>query len=135
MSAELVALVLWATLTASLFLTGVSFLTRSWLMLWVAALFSLFFSLAAGLSIGPYVFLLTCLQLGGALARRWRLGVMGWALFLLSAVLVWVVIVPGQLQGPLWLPWVLAFPIVTILASLGLLVPRLTRLGMIFGSG
>ncbi len=122
MSVELVAFGLWAVGAISLLLSAMSLASPSWMMLWLAALLSLLFSLAAGFSIGGFVFLITCLQLGSAVALRWGVGGRGWALLLTAAVLVWTVVVPGQQLIQVWVPWVFSFPLVAAVASLCLVV-------------
>ena len=65
----LIATLLWGMLLASLVLTPIGIRRRSWKLLWLTAVLSLIFSIAAGFSIGPLAFLLTCLQLGGGPSR------------------------------------------------------------------
>ncbi|CCF85070.1 hypothetical protein [Nitrolancea hollandica] len=82
---ELIAALLWGFLIASLILTAIGLWRRSWKFLWLAAGLSLVFSIAAGFSIGPLTFLLTCLQLAAAIASRRESGTQGWVLLLLAA--------------------------------------------------
>ncbi len=114
---ELIAALLWGFLTASLILTAIGLWRRSWKFLWLAAGLSLVFSIAAGFSIGPLTFLLTCLQLAAAVASRRETGTRGWVLLLLAALLIWIVVVPVQIAGLQWLSWLLAFPVVVVIAA------------------
>lgn len=114
---ELVAVLLWGSLVGSLILTPIGIRKQSWKLLWLAAVLSLAFSIAAGFSIGPLIFLLTCLQLAAAVASRWEAGRREWVLLLLAALLIWIVVVPVQIAGLQWLPWLLAFPVVAVIAA------------------
>jgi hypothetical protein len=114
---ELIAVLLWGFLTASLILTVIGLRRRSWKLLWLAAGLSLVFSIAAGFSIGPLTFLLTCLQLAAVIASRRESGTKGWVLLLLAALLIWIVLVPVQIAGLQWLSWLLAFPVVVVIAA------------------
>ncbi len=114
---ELIAVLLWGFLIASLILTAIGLRRRSWKLLWLAAGLSLVFSIAAGFSIGPLTFLLTCFQLAAAVASRRETGTQGWLLLLLAALLIWIVVVPVRIAGLQWLSWLLAFPVVVIIAA------------------
>lgn len=114
---QLIAAFFWGILLVSLILTPVGIRQHSWKRLWLAALLSLMCSIVAGFSIGPLIFLLTCLQLGAAVACRWQAGAKGWIVLLLVALLIWVIIVPVQLAGLQWMPWLLAFPVVAVIAA------------------
>ncbi|MCC6943325.1 MAG: hypothetical protein IT335_02040 [Thermomicrobiales bacterium] len=95
---------------ASIALSAVALRADSWRMMWVAALLSLGFSILAGFSIGPYVFLLTVLQFALALAIQRATSTRGWLIALCAGLLVWLVIVPLQLMlDRVVLPWLLAF--------------------------
>ncbi len=96
---ELVAALLWGFLIVSLILTAIGLRRQSWKLLWLAAGLSLVFGIAAGFSIGPLTFLLTCLQLAAAVASRRETGTQGWVLLLLAALLIWIVLVPVQIAG------------------------------------
>lgn len=113
----LVATLLWGILITSLILTPIGIRQRSWKLLWLAAALSLVFSIAAGFSIGPLTFLLTCLQLATAVASRQEAGRRGWVLLLLAALLIWIIVVPVQIAGLPWLSWLLAFPVVAVIAA------------------
>lgn len=125
MSPDLVASGLSVLGAASLLLSGLALAARSWAMLWAAALFSLVLSLLTGFSIGGFIFLVTCLQLGGAVVLHSHMRGLGWAKVLLGAVALWgvVVIVPLFVNG-FGLPWLLSFPLVTVVVSLYLLLSR-----------
>ena len=112
----LIATLLWGMLLASLVLTSIGIRRRSWKLLWLAAVLSLIFSIAAGFSIGPLAFLLTCLQLGAAVASRREAAIQEWVLLLLIALIIWIIVVPLQITGLQWLPWLLAFPVVAVIA-------------------
>lgn len=114
---ELIATLLWGFLITSLILTPIGVRQQSWRLLWLAAVLSLVFSIATGFSIGPLTFLLTCLQLAAAVASRREAGTQGWVLLLLAALLIWIVVVPVQIAGLQWLPWLLAFPVVVVIAA------------------
>jgi hypothetical protein len=111
----LIATLLWGMLLASLVLTPIGIRRRSWKLLWLAAVLSLIFSIAAGFSIGPLAFLLTCLQLGAAVASRREAAIQEWVLLLLIALIIWIIVVPLQITG---LQWLLAFPVVAVIAMI-----------------
>lgn len=123
MDRDLTAAVLWATFIASLLLTPLALLRRSWPLMWAAAALSLAVSIITGFSIGPLIFLLTALQFAAAVALRWAVGPRGWAALLLLAGLVWAVAVPGQLTLGWPLPWVVAIFLVALAASAAILMP------------
>jgi hypothetical protein len=77
---------------ASLVFTLRGIASHSWLMMWLAAAASFVVSALASFSIGPFVFLLTCLQLGAALALRRGASSSAWLASLLGGMLVWVVV-------------------------------------------
>jgi hypothetical protein len=96
-----IAELLWSMLATALILTFVGFALRSWKVLWLAAVLSLLFTVAAALSIGPLTLLILGLQLASAVAYRWDAGVRGWLALLSSAGLIWLLSVPAQLAfGP-----------------------------------
>lgn len=122
---------LWSLLVLSVVLTPIGIGRRSWLMLLVAAWLSTGFSVAAGFSVGPLTFLLTCWQLGLALLLRWSQPVDGHPVVryvvvpVVAGTLIWALVVPVQLAGARWLAWLIAFPLVTLIATLGVLIgPR-----------
>lgn len=89
---------------ASMLLTARGLLGRSWIMMWVAALASLVTSIVAIFSIGALIFLVTCLQLGAAVALRRGASAQGWVVALLVGLVVWLIFVPLQILGSDWLP-------------------------------
>lgn len=115
--------ILWIALLGAVSLP----IRRAWagspVLMWAGALCSMGVGIAGMYSIGALVFLLACLELGAAAAMRWGAGGTGWAACLLAAVLAWVVVVPVQIAGAVWLPWVASFPLVVALGSLVLLAP------------
>jgi hypothetical protein len=113
--------VLWVALLGTVALPVRAAWARSPALMWAGALCSLAVSIAGMYSIGALVFLLACLELGSAVAMRWGANGRGWAACLLAALLVWVVVVPVQVAGAVWLPWVAAFPLVVVIGSLALL--------------
>lgn len=117
----IVPLVLLGMIIASAVLLNLGIIEESWKLLWVAAILSLLFSIVTGFSIGPFVFLLTCVQLACALAARWRLGGWGWLGLIAASGLIWCLIVPFQLLVARWVPLLLAFLAVTLIAALATL--------------
>ncbi|MGA7669266.1 MAG: hypothetical protein WBW04_02515 [Nitrolancea sp.] len=89
--------VLLSTLGLSLLVAWFAAGRNSWQLMLLAALFSLIFSGAAALSIGPYSIILTNLTLTSAIGIRWRLKWIGWTITLTIAVAVWLLTVPMQL--------------------------------------
>ncbi|HET7092446.1 MAG TPA: hypothetical protein VFI22_03185 [Thermomicrobiales bacterium] len=45
---------------------------------------------------------------------------MGWAVCLIGAVVVWLLIVPAQIAGLRLLPWIPAFPLAGLLGTLAI---------------
>lgn len=82
---------------ASIALTFVAAALDSWKLAWLGAIVSLFISILTGFSIGPFLFLATCLQLGSALALRWRLHGFGIVGMLALAVALWFMTQPFQI--------------------------------------
>jgi hypothetical protein len=117
------AATLWIALLGAVALPIRAGLSRSPAVMWTAALCSLVISVVGMFSIGALVFLSVCLELGAAIALRWRATALGWAVCLLGAVAVWLIVVPMQIAGAVWLPWIAAFPLVVVLGSLALLMP------------
>ena len=93
----LLALVLWGNLFASLGLTNLALLRDSWRLMAVPALLSFQFSFLAILSIGPFTILLTCLQVGAAVAISRGYGGRGWLLSLGAGLEVWLLLVGSVL--------------------------------------
>ena len=107
MPGDLVVSALWAALLASVVVTPVGLVRRSWPRLQAGALLSLAFSIAAAFSFGLLTLLLTCLQLAAAVALRWSARRRGWVVLLLLACLAWALAVPIPLfleQPTRWLP-------------------------------
>lgn len=115
--------ILWIALLGAVALPGRAAWARSPLLMWAGALCSLVIGIAGMFSIGALVFLLACLELGAAIAMRWGATGRGWATCLLASLLVWVVVVPVQIAGAVWLPWIASFPLVVAVGSLALLAP------------
>lgn len=90
---DIVALILWGMLAASLLLTWASLARGSWRQMVAAAALSLLFSIAAMFSIGPFTFLLTCLQGGAALAIYRNARVREQVGLLLAGLAAWLVII------------------------------------------
>lgn len=88
-----IALTLWGMLAASLLLTWAGLARGSWKQMALAAVLSLLFSVAAMFSIGPFIFLITCLQAGVALAIYRNAQGREWTGLLLGSVAVWAVVV------------------------------------------
>jgi hypothetical protein len=108
-----------SALFVSIVLTVVAIVSRSWLEMWVAALLSLVFSIVAGFSLGPFVFLLTSLQLMSAIGMRWRASGLTWTSLLALGIIIWVALVPLQLiSGVVLLPWLIGFPLVTLICTI-----------------
>ena len=97
MKPGLLALVLWGNLFASLGLTNLALLRDSWRLMAVAAFLSFQFSFLAILSIGPFTILLTCLQVGAAVAISRCYGGRGWLLSLGGGLAVWLLLVGSVL--------------------------------------
>ena len=122
---QAVAAALWSALLVSVVLTAAGVTRRAWPVLWAAAMLSAGFSIAAGFSVGPLVFLLTCCQLAAALQLRWDGRLQRPWQVVPAGVLLWVLVVPVQLLGMRWFPWLIAFPLVTLIATVAILVgPR-----------
>lgn len=98
-------------------LTPRSLFSRSWPMLWLAALASYAVSIIGMFSIGAFVFFLTCAQLG-AISPIHRHASWG----MLLATLVWVLVVPLQTAG---LHWLWRFGIYQLVGLMGLLLALL----------
>ncbi|HET7035585.1 MAG TPA: hypothetical protein VFI42_07885 [Thermomicrobiaceae bacterium] len=121
MTYQLAAAFLWSWLILSIMLTPEGFDRRSWKLLWLAGLLSFAFSLPAALSIGPVVWLLTAVQVAGAVAFRWRLSWSGWANLMLLGILIWLVVVPANLLLFHWPPLVFLVPLAMVAAAVATL--------------
>jgi hypothetical protein len=128
---------IWCALVASVLLTPLAVVTGSWFIMWVAALLSAYVSFLGLFTIGALTFLLTCLQLGGAIVlRRSETDPDAWKLPLHLSLLVWALIVPAQVlsgvvTGHFLLGLYEAVPIVTVAGTIVVLVggfikPRLS---------
>lgn len=114
MSYNIIAVLIWLILAASLLLTIVGFARHSWKALWLAAGLTLAFSVPAMFSVGALTLLLAALQIASAVAFRRSTGALGWLMLLGSAVVGWLIVVPGQLVfGPA--------PLLVVLIPLGIL--------------
>ncbi len=110
----IVAGILWSIGLVSLVLTVVGLALRSWRLLWVAFCFAVVFSVAAALSIGPFVLLLVALQLASAVALRRSFDWRGWVALITTAILIWVLAFPFQV-------WIIRFPLLLVLIPIGLI--------------
>jgi hypothetical protein len=113
----------WCALIASLLLTPLGLLTGSWIIWWIAAHLSVAVSFAGIFSIGAATFLLSCLQLALAIALRRSPGGVEWKIPLLLGLLVWGIVVPGQILlmaavGKALLGWYYAFPLAAIVGTI-----------------
>ncbi len=117
-------LILWTALIVSVILTVRALTLASWWRMWVAAMCSLVISIVTGFTIGPYVIVLTCLQLAGAVALRRAAGPRGWAGLALLGSLIWVVGFPGRVWDGSWLLWLSTFLLATLVVAIG---PRRSR--------
>lgn len=118
----LVGLIAIVALCASVVIALAALVLGSWQLMWASAILSLAFSIVTGLSIGALTFLLTTLQFMAAVGMRWSVGRREWAGLLAIGILLWVGLVPVQLFfGVVWLPWLLAFPLVALLCTAALI--------------
>ena len=104
-------------LLGSLTLTPLAVAWRSWPTMAVAALLSLLVSLAAMISIGPFLFLLTCLQGGSVVAFRSHNGQRGWSWLIWPSVAVWAVVVGLQFALIAWQPRPLALSLLLVVGG------------------
>lgn len=112
-------------LGASALLTVAALLSSSWLTMWLASLLSLAFCLLADPAVGPYVFLLTLLQLVGAMGLRWEKGGPALAALLAIGIIIWAVVVPLQLAlGIISVPLLVALPSIWVVYTGILLLGR-----------
>jgi hypothetical protein len=114
------AAVLWIALLGAVALPIRAAFSRSPEVMWAGALCSLALSLVGMFSIGAFIFLPACLELGAVIALRWRATGLGWAVCLLAAVAIWLLVVPAQIAGLRWLPWLPAFPLAGLLGTLAM---------------
>jgi hypothetical protein len=115
-------------LGASVFLTLAAIMSRSWLLMWLASLLSLVYCIVADFSIGPYVFLLTSLQLVAAIGMRRQAAASTLVVLLLVGIVIWVVIVPLQLIfGLVQVPLIIALPLVWLLFTVVLFIRGAAR--------
>jgi cytochrome bd-type quinol oxidase subunit 2 len=111
-------------------LAEVAFAATLWVaLLGAVALCSLVLSVVGVFTIGALVFLFACLELGAAIAMRWRATALGWIACILTAVVVWTLVVPAQIAGLRWLPWIPAFPLAGVLGTLAMRATPPTALG------
>lgn len=122
MTIEIAVAILGFGLIASLLLVFRAISSRSWQLMWGAALASLAVSAVSIFSIGALVFLITCLQLGASAAMRRQASAKEWVVTLVAATVVWVIVVPSQFIVPSWLP---GLGILAVVGLLGMFVPLL----------
>jgi len=94
-----IALTLWSMLAVALLLTWAGLARGSWKQMALAAVLSLLFSVATMFSIGPFIFLTTCLQAGAALAIYRNAQVRERVGLLLGSVMVWVLVIAVPLAA------------------------------------
>lgn len=108
---------------ASILLTPRALFSRSWLVMWVAALASFVVSIIGMFSIGAFVFVLTCVQLGAVVALRRSASPLIWLAGMLVGAAVWVAVVPVQLLGFRWLGGFGMYQVVGLLGLILTLLP------------
>jgi hypothetical protein len=123
---------MWCALVASVLLTPLALLTGSWFTMWVAALLSTAVSFLGVFSVGPLTFLLTCLQLAGAIALRRSTAEPEWRPWLLLALGVWALVVPLQtvsfaITGFGVLGWYYAFPLIAAVVTIAVFISPVIR--------
>jgi len=129
------AAMIWCALIASVLLTPLAVVTGSWFIMWVAALLSAYVSFLGIFTIGALTFLLTCLQLGAAIAlRRSDPDSNAWKVPLLLSLLVWALIVPAQIISGVVVGHFLvglyeAIPLVTVAGTIALLLTPMVDVG------
>ena len=101
MSRETFALILWLSLALSVLLTFFSVSAARWEAVAVAAVLSFGFAVVGILSVGPFVLLLTLLQIGAAVAIKRSAGPRGWLAALGIPAGVWMATI-GALLAPYW---------------------------------
>jgi hypothetical protein len=112
--------ILWVLIVVSLLLTLRGMASRSWRMMWASSAVSLAFCLIAIWSIGPLLFLLTCLQLATAIAWREEADLQSGLLFLFAGTFLFLVIVYGLAIVHAKELWVVAFPFAFLIGTLAL---------------
>jgi hypothetical protein len=120
---EMLVAILVFSIVASPVLMLRAVFSRSWILMWLAALGSFILSILGMFSIGAFVFLLTCLQLVAVVAMRWRFSPLRWTVGLLLGVLIWVLLVPVQIYGYRWFIGIGAYQVVGIIALIVVLFP------------
>ena len=126
---------IWCVLVASVLLTPLAVVTGSWFIMWVAAVLSAYVSFLGLFTIGALTFLLTCLQLSGAIVlRRSEPDPTAWTVPLLFGLLVWALIVPAQVLslvvvGRALLGLYEAVPLVTVAGTIALVLAPLVGVG------
>ena len=120
MTYSIAVAVLGFGLVATVLLLVRAIASRSWVLMWVAAFASLAASAITVFSIGPVIYLSTCLLIAGSWALRRHAVGRQWALAIIAALLVWFIVVPTQLAEPSWLP---GFGIMIVVGLVGLLIP------------
>jgi hypothetical protein len=123
------AATLWIALLGAVALPIRAAISHSSTVMWAGALCSLVLSVVGVFSIGALVFLFACLELGAASAMRWRATPLGWIACLFAAIVVWLLVVPAQIAGWRWLPWLPAFPLAGVLGTLAMRATPPSALG------
>lgn len=109
---------LWAQFAIWLLLTLHALVSRSWLALWAAAAVSLAACLTVPFSLGPLLFLATCLQLALAIAWREEADLLSGALFLLASAFLYLLAIFGLSMVHAKELWIVAYPVVFTLGTL-----------------
>lgn len=120
---EIFVAILGFSLVASPCLMIRALFSQNWITMWLAALGSFVLSIIGMFSIGPYVFLLTSIQLAAVIALRWRLSPTRVAVALLLGVLLWVLLVPVQVAGYRWFGGIGAYQLAGLLGLIVALLP------------
>lgn len=108
----------WGLIAISGLLTPRALGAGTWPTMWAAALVSLAASLLAIWSIGSPLFLLTCLQLGAAIAIRRAADWRGWTACLVVGIGAFGAIVYGLALARAWDAWPIAMPLAFAATSL-----------------
>lgn len=116
--------VLGLGMIASLLLTVRGLAGHSWVLMWAAALASFIASVALIFSFGAIFLVITCLQLGAAVAIRRGATRRGWSAALLTGLLVWIAVIPLQTLVSEWFGTTAAYALLA-LAVVWLLAPAL----------
>ncbi len=118
-------ILLTVTLFASVWIMSIAFKRGSWALMWLAAFLSLAFSIVTGLTIGPFAFLLTCMQFAAAIALRWHLTWRRWMALSFGIFVLWFLLVPVQLILDVVIVSIaVGMAIIFIGAAIALSVPR-----------